>query len=128
MWIQLNEHILCCAEVDLQEPGLVQRRIKKGKETLMGNVRARLGDFPAMFHKEMSMIITVQETVVAFLAMPEFNSLQGALLKNDNESLGGGLFKRSLGDLGSLLRLKVFHTFLCFFCCDRRLNDFQVFR
>ncbi len=75
----------------------------------MGNVWARLGDFSPMFNKEMAMIIAVEETVVAFLAVSQFDGLEGALLKDDNQAFGRGTLEGSLGDLGGLLRLQVFH-------------------
>ncbi len=49
MRIQLNQDILCCAEIDLEETGLVQGRVEEGEETLVSNIRARLGNFPPMF-------------------------------------------------------------------------------
>ena len=44
--VDLNQHVVCCPDVNLKQSRSVQRRVKQHQQTLVGDIRPGCGEIP----------------------------------------------------------------------------------
>lgn len=66
--VDLDKNALGGVNVDLQETGLVEGRVKQRKETLVGDIGASVGNVTARLCQDTLVVVAVEQRVLGLLA------------------------------------------------------------
>lgn len=67
--VNLDENALGSVNVHLKKASLVQGRVEQRKETLVSNIRTRVGNVTAGLGQDTLVVVTVQKSVLRVLAL-----------------------------------------------------------
>lgn len=100
-WAHLDEDSFGGVDVDLKLSCLVDRRVKEGKKTLVGNIRPSITDVAIHLAHDANMFITIEQRVLllplgtrSVASIGGFVGFEASIGENNNQSfsifVGGG--------------------------------------